>query len=101
LKTFSKIKRQSSPTNSPPSTSLSIYPNPAKNSFTLKIPTQDPAVFVTLTDHLGRELSRQTISTGPNDSAELDILALPTGMYQVTATTPSGQVFLGKVLTME
>jgi Secretion system C-terminal sorting domain len=96
-----KLSAEPSSTNAPHSTPLTIYPNPAQNSISLKIPAQEPFIFVTLTDFLGREVCRQTISNGLDGSAEIGINTLPNGFYMVNATTPTGQVFFGKVLKME
>ena len=43
-----KLSAEFSSTNAPHSTHLTIYPNPAQNSISLKIPAQEPLIFVTL-----------------------------------------------------
>ncbi|MFN0174380.1 MAG: T9SS type A sorting domain-containing protein [Saprospiraceae bacterium] len=74
------------------SSNLEIYPNPASHNITLRLASEEPTITVTITDLLGRQLSRQTIPNGGSP----DISALPNGLYLVTATTPSGKVFAGK-----
>ena len=96
-----KLSPESSPTSAPISFPLNIYPNPAQNSITLKLPTQELTIVVTITDLLGQKLSRQTISNDQEGSAVLDISGLPTDLYLVAANTSSGQVFFGKVLKQE
>ena len=80
-----------------PVRTLDIYPNPAQQSINIKIPLPEPACSVSISDLLGRELSRQTISNDGN----IDIASLPTGLYLLTATTPSGSVYTGKFIKQE
>jgi hypothetical protein len=96
-----KLSPESSPTTTPISTPITIYPNPAQNTITLSLPTQEPDVFVTITDLLGRELKSQMVRIALDGTVKLDVATLPKGMYLVSATTPSGQVFFGKVLKKE
>jgi len=49
---------------------------------------------VRITDLLGRELKQQSVLNNGN----LDVSALPSGFYLITATAPSGQVYAGKLL---
>jgi hypothetical protein len=92
-----KLSPESSPTFSPETQALEIYPNPAQQSITLKITSQQPTLFINIIDFSGQELSRQTISNGQN----VDVSNLPNGLYLVTATTTFGKVFSGKFLKME
>jgi hypothetical protein len=96
-----KLSPESSPLTSPISTPLTIYPNPTQNTITLKLPTQEPDIFISITDLLGRELRNQTVATSQDGTAKMDLGTLPKGLYMVAATTTSGQVFLGKVLKEE
>ena len=72
---------------------LEIYPNPAHNSISLKTSTEEPSLSVSIIDILGREISRQTIQNGES----LDIASIPSGLYLVLATAPSGRSFAGKL----
>jgi hypothetical protein len=96
-----KLSPEASPTTSPISTPITIYPNPAKNTITLSLPTQESDVFVTITDLLGRELRSQMVTISLDGTVKLDVATLPESMYLVSATTPFGQVFFGKVLKRE
>jgi hypothetical protein len=96
-----KLSPESTPTTTPTTTPITIYPNPAQNTITLKLPTQEPATFITITDLLGRVISNQTTTTGLDGSVKIDVVTWPEGLYLVTAATASGQVFFGKVLKQE
>jgi hypothetical protein len=95
-----KLSPSSTPTSSPLALPLEIYPNPATNTIyflstgvlTKEESGADERFTVTITDLLGWELSRQTIS----DNNEIDISTLPNGLYLLTASTPSGKMFCGK-----
>ncbi len=91
-----KLSPSSSPTSAPSSAPLEIFPNPATNTISIRKPldsTQEEAALnMSIYDLLGRELSRQTTSY----SGEIDISALPNGLYMVIATTLPGKVFSGK-----
>ncbi len=88
-----KLSPESSPTSAPSSLPLEIFPNPATQTISLQIPSEEPTLSVCITDLLGREINLQTIPS----SQEIDISSLPNGFYLVTATTPSGKVFSGKL----
>ena len=75
-----------------PVRTLDIYPNPAQQSINIKIPLPESACSVSISDLLGRELSRQTIA----NEGKVNIEALPDGFYLLTATTSSGKVYSGK-----
>ena len=96
-----KLSPESTPTTTPTTTPITIYPNPAQNTITLKLPTQEPATFITITDLLGRVISNQTTTTGLDGSVKIDVVTWPEGLYLVTAATSSGQVFFGKVSKQE
>jgi len=76
-----------------PQSPLSIFPNPAHTSITLQIPTPESTLHVSISDLLGRTLSQRTITNG----GQIDIAALPTGLYLLSATTEAGQVYVGKL----
>ncbi len=76
-----------------PNASLSIFPNPAQTTITLQIPTPESTLHISISDLLGRTLSRQTITNG----GQADIAALPNGLYLLSATTEAGQVYVGKL----
>ncbi len=98
-----KLSPSSSPTSAPLSAPLEIFPNPATNSISIISPyvsteeADEHELNVSITDLLGRELSRQSIS----DSGKVDISTLPNGLYLLIATTPSGKVYSGKFRKQE
>lgn len=96
-----KLTPESSPTSSPQAQSLEIYPNPATQSITLQIPSEAPTLSVSITDLLGRELNHQIIMNGTFGSSEMDISRLPGGFYLVSANTPDGKVYVGKLRKAE
>jgi hypothetical protein len=57
-----KLSPESSSTTTQISTPITIYPNPAHNTITLSLPTQESEVFVTITDILGQELRSQMVT---------------------------------------
>jgi len=87
-----KLSPESSPTSEIQSQPVEIFPNPAQNSISLQIQAQESILNVQIHDLLGRKLCHQSIQT----DAQIDISALPKGLYLLTATTPSGKVFSGK-----
>jgi len=76
-----------------PQAPLSIFPNPAHTSITLQIPAAESTLHVSINDLLGRTLSQRTLTNG----GQIDIAALPTGLYLLSATTEAGQVYVGKL----
>jgi hypothetical protein len=92
-----KLSPESSPTFSPETQALEIYPNPAQQSISLNIGTQEPALTVYISDLLGQRLSCKTFLNGQN----IDITTLPIGLFLVTATTTEGNVFSGKFIKQE
>jgi hypothetical protein len=88
-----KLHPESTPTNAPQAQALEIYPNPATQSFTIQVPEPETTLNIILTDPLGRELRRQSIPNG----GTLALEGLADGFYMLSATSPSGQVFFGKV----
>ena len=91
-----KLSPESSPTTALQFSPLQIFPNPAQQSISLQIPTQETSANVIISDLLGRECSRQTISIPELSAESLTITALYPGFYLVTATTSAGKVFSGK-----
>jgi hypothetical protein len=97
-----KLAPESTPTSTPITQIVNIYPNPASQTITLRLPFSPAegskeagdAPFLTLciTDVLGRELSLQTIM----NSELVDISNLPDGFYFLSATTTSGARYVGK-----
>ncbi len=98
-----KLAPESVGTNTlaPPAAALSLFPNPASHSITIHIPTSgtplESPVLVTITDLLGRECSTQTITNCGN----ITLATLPHGFYLLTATTSTGQRFVGKFRKQE
>ncbi len=101
-----KLSPESSPTSSPIALPLEIFPNPASQSISIKTPPS-PAVVsleageafamsVNISDLLGRLVRQQTISNTDLGSEKIDIAALADGFYFLTATAPSGEVFVRK-----
>ena len=88
-------------TSTPQAAALSLFPNPASHSITIHIPTSgtpiESPILATITDLLGRECSTQTITNGGN----VTLATLPNGFYLLTATTSSGQRFVGKFRKQE
>ena len=73
---------------------LEIYPNPAHQFVSLKTASEEPVLSVHISDLLGRAISHQTI-LNPS-SGGMDVSSLPSGLYLVMATEPSGRVYEGK-----
>jgi hypothetical protein len=95
-----KLSPESSPTTTPTSLPLEIYPNPATHSISLQLPNEteaEPTLSIQITDLLGRTLSQQTLPAGN----PIDIAALPNGLYLLTATTSSNKVFSGRFTKLE
>ena len=85
------------------SAQLDIFPNPAQQSITLFIPTLsagdlteagEASVSVSISNLLAQVVAYKTISNG----GSLDIGMLPKGSYFVRASTPSGKLYLGKII---
>ena len=98
-----KLSPESSPTTTPKSLPLEIYPNPATHTISLQLPqdhatgTVETPLSIRITDLLGKEISQQTLQPGKS----LDIAALPNGMYLLTATNALGKVFSGRFMKQE
>jgi hypothetical protein len=92
-----KLAPESTPTTQPSPQPLKLYPNPATQSITIQIPDTESPLNIQITDLLGRELGRQIIPNG----GTVDIETLPNGVYLVSASTESGEVFLGRVCKQE
>lgn len=96
-----KLSQESSKTEEAQILPLQIFPNPVHQSFTLKFPAEESTMTVIITNLLGRELSHQIITNNEDTTNELNIATLPNGLYLLTAISPSGKVFFGKVLKQE
>lgn len=70
-------------------TALEIFPNPAHQSVTLKIPNGATSIDFVISDLQGKEMRRQSIPNG----GSVDISAFASGLYQVLALTPAGKVY--------
>ncbi len=86
-----KLSPESSPTSEAHTLPLEIFPNPATHAISLQMPSEEPNISIRITDLLGRALR---LASG---ESEIDISSLPNGFYLITATTPSGKVFSGKL----
>ena len=80
-------------TYAPDTQSLQISPNPVQNAAFIQVPTQGSAIFVTISDVLGRAVLTKTI----NNRSELDVSRLFPGFYFVTAWDEEGRVYSGKL----
>jgi hypothetical protein len=98
-----KLAPESSPTATPTSLPLEIYPNPATHTISLQVPQDhttgagETPLSIRITDLLGKEISQQTLQPGKS----LDIAALPNGMYLLMATDALGKVFSGKFMKQD
>ncbi len=72
-------------------TALGIYPNPARQTVTLKAPSDTPSLDFVISDLQGKEMRRQHIPNG----GSVDVSAFPSGMYQVLALSPAGELYSG------
>jgi Secretion system C-terminal sorting domain len=89
-----KLSPENTSATQSPQALLSIAPNPASTAITLQIPSADHILQISISDLLGRTLSRQTIANG----GQADVSSLPSGLYLVSAATESGQLYVGKLL---
>jgi len=97
-----KLSPVSTSTSAPTLLPLEIFPNPAAQYISIKSPAlsgiisleegAEPVLSISITDLLGREHLRSTFS----DAQEVDISAIPGGLYVVTVGLPSGKVFAGR-----
>jgi hypothetical protein len=92
-----KLSPESSSTTSPETQALEIYPNPAQQSISLNIGTQEPALTVYISDLLGQRISFKTSLNGQ----DIDVATLPNGIYLITATTTQGKVYSGKFMKQD
>ncbi len=76
---------------------LEIYPNPAQQSIILKTASEESSLGVSIYDLLGRAVLQQNILNG----GSVEMASLANGLYHVVATTPSGEVFTGKLRKTE
>lgn len=87
-----------SPESSTPSSDLAtpnitLFPNPAETAITIQAPGQGNTLMVSIHDLLGRALQCAAMPNG----GQLDISALPKGVYLVSATDGDGVVWRGKL----
>ncbi|MFN0213303.1 MAG: T9SS type A sorting domain-containing protein [Saprospiraceae bacterium] len=92
-----KLSPESSHTSTPASLPLEIYPNPATHTISIKTPNEEHEIKIKISDLLGQELRQQTFLNG----GDLDITAFRNGLYLLTATTPTGKVYSGKITKQE
>ncbi len=73
----------------------SVYPNPARGTATLLLPTAlrgTLATVVSVTDNLGRVVLTRTLAAGAAETLELPLATLAPGIYSVQARTAAGLV---------
>ena len=73
----------------------SVYPNPARGSATLLLPTAlrgTQATAVSVVDNLGRVVLTRTLAAGTAETLELPLAGLAPGVYSVQAHTAAGLV---------
>ncbi|WP_125932634.1 beta strand repeat-containing protein, partial [Hymenobacter glacialis] len=73
----------------------SVYPNPARGTATLLVPTAlrgNQATAVTVVDNVGRVVLSRTLAAGASETLELPLSTLTSGVYTVLARTASGLV---------
>ncbi len=83
----------STPTSTPATPKITLYPNPAHNAITLQAPSASTTLNVTIYDLLGRTLLREEIPNG----GQLNIATLQKGVYFVAAEDGDGAIFRGKL----
>jgi len=76
---------------------LELSPNPAAQTVCLKIASDASYMTVRVADLQGRQISQHWLKNG----ASLDVSSLASGLYSVTATTPSGLIFFNKFIKQE
>ncbi|WP_310393564.1 T9SS type A sorting domain-containing protein [Hymenobacter sp.] len=64
-----------------------LFPNPARHTATLRLPTGTPGAPLTLTDALGRAVRRYPAPAGPE--TVLDLGGLPAGLYLLRGAGPA------------
>ena len=64
-----------------------LFPNPARRTATLRLPTGTPSIPLTLTDALGRAVRRYPAPAGPETA--LDLSDLPAGLYLLRGAGPA------------
>ncbi len=73
---------------------LRIAPNPSSGNITISSDENDPIRFITVFDMLGQPLLQQQIGSDLN----IEISALPAGVYLMMGETKSGKMLQGKVV---
>ncbi|MBN8680500.1 MAG: T9SS type A sorting domain-containing protein [Chitinophagales bacterium] len=87
-----KLTPETSATSAPTAIPLNLYPNPTTHWINLNLPIIEQDMQVNITDEQGKLLQSRSIRT----DEKLDIAALPSGVYWVSAVSKSGQVYAGK-----
>ena len=97
-----KLAPESSSTTEIQPQTLQCYPNPSPKYVYLQIPdlssSETPLQLqVSISNLLGQKISSQFLTQNGLEPAVLDISTLPNGLYLISATLPSGQVYAGKI----
>ena len=93
-----KLSPETSHTSTPKYQTVEIYPNPSTHTITLRTGldiSENSALLIT--DLLGREILRPKVSSDGN----VDVSALPNGLYFLTVTSGSGVMFVWKFRKQE
>ncbi len=93
-----KLSPETSHTTAPKYQTIEIYPNPSAHTITLRTGldiSENSALLIT--DLLGREILRPSIST----DGSVDVSALPNGLYFLSVTSGSGVRLVGKFRKQE
>jgi len=77
---------------------LTFYPNPAKGSTTLYMPTSNDTYVISIYNTTGEKVYEESIQ-GENKS--IDTSAMTSGIYYLTLTNARGEHFDGKLLVTE
>ena len=78
---------------------ISVFPNPATSTVTIKINTPDNQEYktVTISDALGKELFRKQISVQEN-ALQINVSNWKSGLYLVGVSTPGGVISRTKLI---
>lgn len=75
------------------------YPNPFKVETTIKLPVQTESAQLQLIDITGRVvLEKMAVTTGNNDTLQLEANSIPNGIYIIKAIAKNGKVFQTKCI---
>jgi len=75
---------------------FSMYPNPAKNTFTIKSTTANLATNVKMYDLSGKLLLTQSLENAPENAISIE--SLSKGIYMVTVETSNGTSHTSKLI---